>query len=107
MLSQLEPVRFPASLGSSTIHTVAPQVAVRIFLVDESVPLYNVVYGPLKFFADRAQAERQIEALSLDGAKMPAPDWTWKLDAGFDRSVDGHSKKGWTVQYDRQEIPAK
>ena len=99
MVSQMDPIRFPGSLGSSTIYTVAPGVAVRIFMVDPSLPLYNVVYGSLKFFADRDQAQQQIEALVRDGAQMPTPNWTWKLDDGFDKSVDGHAKKGWTVQY--------
>jgi hypothetical protein len=96
---QTEPLRFPMSLGSSTVYTVAPSVSVRIFLVDEAVPLYNVVFKTLKFFANRQQVQQQLEALSRHGADMPAPNWTWKLNTGFEKSVDGNASKGWTVQY--------
>ncbi|CAM2197360.1 hypothetical protein PXJ20_21405 [Paraburkholderia sp. A1RI_3L] len=90
-------IRFPISVGSTTEIVVAPGKVVRVFLVDSLVPLYNVVYAGSRFMANREQVKRQIEALAAHGSEMPAPTWEWKLNAGFDRSVDGHAKKGWML----------
>jgi hypothetical protein len=89
-------VSFPRSVGASTRVACAGGVVVHVFMVDASVPLFNVVCGSLRFLANRDQVESQVARVT-DGA-MPAPDWEWVLDTGFDASVDGVASKQWKMK---------
>jgi len=91
-------VSFPTSLGGSTAYEVAPGRVVKIFMLDNAMPLFNVVFGTTRFLANKQQALQQIEACKANGgASMPAANWEWKFDSGFEHSVDGRPNKGWVL----------
>jgi len=91
-------VSFPTSVVATTVYEIATGRQVKIFMLDASVPLFNILFGNIKFLATKEQTLQQIEACKQSEAlEMPAPAWEWKLDAGFEKSVDGHSKKGWVM----------
>ena len=89
-------VSLPRSVGASTRVMCADGLVAHVFMVDSSVPLFNVVCGTLKFLADRDQVESQVARVSE--GKMPVPDWVWVLDTGFDSSVDGAASKQWKMK---------
>lgn len=91
-------IRFPSAVGSSTVFKPGGNKTVTIFMVDSTVPLFNVACGTLRFLADKAQTERQLEACELNGGVMPNPTWKWEFDDGFSQSLDGHNKKGWVLK---------
>ncbi|WP_322102524.1 hypothetical protein [Paraburkholderia sp. J41] len=90
-------ITFPRSIGSTTRFVDTAGKVVHLFMIDAALPLYNVVYGTLRFLANEEQARAQIDALQSTGV-MPQPGWQWVLDAGFDHSVDGSHKKQWTMK---------
>ncbi|WP_321882997.1 hypothetical protein [Paraburkholderia bannensis] len=87
---------FPRSVGTSTRIACADGLVAHVFMVDATVPLFNVVCGTLKFLANREQVESQVAGVT--GGRMPAPDWEWVLDTGFDSSVDGAASKQWRMK---------
>ncbi|WP_321845933.1 hypothetical protein [Paraburkholderia bannensis] len=89
-------VSFPRSVGTSTRIACADGLVAHVFMVDATVPLFNVVCGTLKFLASREQVESQVAGVT--GGRMPAPDWEWVLDTGFDSSVDGAASKQWRMK---------
>lgn len=89
-------VSFPRSVGASTRIACADGLVAHVFMVDATVPLFNVVAGGLKFLANREQVESQVA--SVTGGQMPTPDWEWVLDTGFDSSVDGATSKQWKMR---------
>jgi len=91
-------ISFPRSVGASTVYEVAQGRLIKIFMLDASVPLFNVIFDGVKFLANREQVIEQIEACQCSGTLvMPPPTWEWKLNTGFEKSVDGHSSKGWVL----------
>ncbi|QGZ66628.1 hypothetical protein [Paraburkholderia acidisoli] len=90
-------ITFPRSIGSTTRFVDASGKAVHLFMIDATLPLYNVVHGTLRFLASEEQVHAQVAALQATGA-MPQPDWQWVLDAGFDGSVDGSHQKQWVMK---------
>jgi hypothetical protein len=91
-------VLFPLSVGATTTYEFAPGRRAIIFLVDATVPLYSVVFGNMKFFANPFQARQQIDACKKSAdLEMPEPNWNWRFDAGFEHSIDGSRKKGWLL----------
>lgn len=71
----------------------------HIFLVDDAVPLFNVTFGQLRFFANADQVRQQIDEYRKAGnGVMPAPTWKWRFESGFEKSIDGKANKGWRLQ---------
>jgi len=91
-------ISFPRSVGASTAYQVAPGRFIKIFMLDASVPLFNVIFDGVKFLANQEQTVEQIEACQRSATlTMPPPSWEWKLNTGFEKSVDGHQSKGWVL----------
>ncbi|MGI4857089.1 MAG: hypothetical protein ACRYHA_09300 [Janthinobacterium lividum] len=93
-----ETIAFPRSIGSSTLVRLDEGKDLHIFLIDTDVPLFNVKFGQLKFFANTDQLHQQIAAYRAAGTgEMPAPTWKWQFDSGFEKSIDGKADSGWRL----------
>jgi len=89
---------FPRSVGSTTALKLDDANTLQLFLVDADVPLYNVSVGKVRFFANADQVREQVAAYhEVGNGSMPAPEWKWTFETGFEHSVDGHNNKGWRL----------
>ncbi len=92
-------IAFPRSVGATTVVTLDGDKTMQIFLVDDAVPLFNVTFGQLRFFANADQVRQQIDEYRKAGnGEMPAPTWKWRFESGFEKSIDGKANKGWRLQ---------
>jgi len=67
-----------------------------LFVVDQSIPLYNVVIGKLRFSADSGQFSAYVAHLDATPGEDHHPQqWPWVFESGFDESVDGSLNKRW------------
>ncbi|VXB12133.1 conserved hypothetical protein [Burkholderia sp. 8Y] len=91
--------RFPYGIGSSAVWQLDAARKLTLFVVDASMPLYNVVIGELRFFATTDQVMAYVERLEA-APDEPArrPTWTWVFETGFEKSVDGSPNKRWRLQ---------
>lgn len=89
---------FPRSVGAATVFKLDEKKDLHIFLVDPTLPLFNVRCGDLKFFANGEQIRRQVSAYQEAGTGvMPAPTWKWQFDSGLEKSIDGKADSGWRL----------
>ncbi|WP_244851638.1 hypothetical protein [Caballeronia sp. SL2Y3] len=91
--------RFPYSIGTSAVWRIDATRKLTLFLVDASMPLYNVVIGDVRFFANAEQALAFAEQLEAAPDERPSrPAWTWVFESGFEKSIDGSPNKKWRLQ---------
>jgi hypothetical protein len=90
--------RFPSGLGATAAWRLSDGRKLTLFVVDQSIPLYNVVIGKLRFFADSGQVSAYVAHLDATPAEDPTmPQWKWVFESGFDQSVDGSRNKRWCL----------
>ncbi|SAK88914.1 hypothetical protein AWB80_06207 [Caballeronia pedi] len=95
------PRRFPSGLGATTAWQLNCGRKLTLFVVDQSVPLYNVILGNLRFFANADQVTAFVQRLEAVPEETPAqPTWQWIFESGFEQSVDGARNKRWCL-YER------
>ncbi|EKS72651.1 hypothetical protein BURK_004342 [Burkholderia sp. SJ98] len=101
-ISEIElPRRLPYGVGRSAVWQLNGGRKLTLFVVDASMPLYNVVIGDLRFFANVEQVMDFVERLEAAPAEHPCPPaWKWVLETGFEKSVDGSPNKGWRLRED-------
>ncbi|SAK96563.1 hypothetical protein AWB76_07317 [Caballeronia temeraria] len=93
------PRRFPYGGGSSAVWQLNAGRKLTLFVVDASMPLYNLVIGDIRFFANAEQVMAFVERLEAAPDERPSrPKWIWVLETGFDKSVDGSPNKGWRLR---------
>ncbi|WP_250511594.1 hypothetical protein, partial [Caballeronia sp. GACF4] len=67
-------------------------------VVDQAVPLYNVVVNELRFFATTEQITEFVAQFELSPeALLMQPSWKWVFDSGFEHSLDGALEKRWRL----------
>ncbi|MCY0386566.1 hypothetical protein OVY01_04800 [Robbsia sp. Bb-Pol-6] len=93
-----ETIALPRTIGSTTLVKLDAGKDLHIFLIDADLPLFNVRFGQLKFFANADQLRQQVTAYREAGTgEMPVPTWKWQFDSGFEKSIDGKADKGWRL----------
>ncbi|WP_250470214.1 MULTISPECIES: hypothetical protein [unclassified Caballeronia] len=100
-MSGNRPMRpFPTGLGASAVWQVGDARKLTLFVVDQSIPLYNVVIGSLRFFANADQIIEFVDWLDAAPQEPPShPTWKWVFESGFDQSIDGSRSKGWRLKH--------
>jgi len=94
------PRRLPYGIGSSAVWQLNAGRKLTLFVADPSMPLYNLVIGDIRFFANAEQVMAFVERLEAAPDERPSrPTWTWVFESGFEKSVDGSPNKGWRLQH--------
>lgn len=89
---------FPRTVGATTSFKLDEERVLQIFLVDATLPLFNVRFGQLKFFANTDQLQQQVAAYRTAGnGEFPPPTWKWEFDSGLEKSIDGKANAGWRL----------
>jgi hypothetical protein len=90
--------RLPVGMGASAVWQLSGARKLTLFVVDPAVPLYNVVIGSLRFFANTNQLMAFVEQLEAAPDERPVqPSWQWVFESGFEQSVDGARHKRWCL----------
>lgn len=89
---------FPNTAGATSIFKLQNGEAIKLFMIDAKVPLYNMFVGGEKFFANAEQVTKVVteREANLDSAFV-RPNWKWVFDGGFDKSIDGRGAVGWCL----------
>ena len=98
-MSEETSIIFPRSIGSTSVVKLDEKKTMKLFLVDEALPLFNVTFEQLRFFANADQVRLQMKRYSEAGnGKMPEPTWKWQFDSGLELSIDGKADAAWRLQ---------
>jgi hypothetical protein len=91
-------LHWPVGLGASSVWRLSDGRQLTLFVVDQTLPLYNVIIGSLRFFANAEQVTTFVEQLSVAPGDHPRqPSWKWVFESGFEQSVDGSRNKRWCL----------